>query len=87
MSFVFNKWISCHSYWNIVMLQLSLSCPFWLLINFMSDIFETALHQLRFQGLFSSLGTKLALYLEIERNYRQNGCKLLIPGIARVDKR
>ena len=45
----------------------------------MSDIFETALHQLRFQGLFSSLGTRLALYLEIERrNYRKNGYKLLM---------
>ena len=37
----------------------------------MSVIIKIALHQLRFHGLFSSLGTRLALYLEIERNYKQ----------------
>ena len=64
----------CHvaiKFWN-------LSWTFWLPINLMSDIFKIALHQLRFQDLFSSLGTRLALYLEIERNYRKNGYKLLI---------
>ena len=37
----------------------------------MSVIIKIALHQLRFHGLFSSLGKRLALYLEIEKNYKQ----------------
>ena len=82
MSFVFNKWISCHCYWNIAMSQLSFEICHELFgcfnINLMSDTFQTALHQLRFQSLFYSLGTRLALCLEIERNYRKNGYKLLM---------
>ena len=30
------------------------------------------------RAFFSSLGTRLALYFEIERNYRKNGYKLLM---------